>query len=361
MMRALLAPLISLFLVNAAAYSAPRWSALAQARLKSTVKVTSGSCLGAILRLEGSGTLFSYKGRSYVLTSEHAVLHSNSGICHAVYNPESGLREPVRLIAADWSIGAALLELPESFRAIAALTLETGLRFGSDLYDKDSDLGYQFHRAVFGYPVNSTAVMQYHFTNSDMDSQFATGKAPSQFHPMAHVHLSHDVHTEFGMSGGPEFSIYGFTGMLSAMMSDWRSDTGTNAIVIERRDLLLWLQKQFEAPSVALARPAPSQLEGIEQVCTKDLVFEWKERAIHVRPIRSSDCEAARIPYRDPHGFMDKLRALRAPGVIRAEGGIGSIGELIRFLEEAAPEKIESVLQIERVQPPSITSAWPVM
>ncbi len=77
---------------------------------KAIVKVSSYPCQAGRPRFDGSGFLVSYQGDTYVLTSEHVVLHdSNDHVCHEIQNEKETIN--VKLLSADCAKGMALLKI----------------------------------------------------------------------------------------------------------------------------------------------------------------------------------------------------------------------------------------------------------
>lgn len=79
--------------------------------LQITVKVRSGLCRSNDIDFRGSGVLLRIGSQTFVLTSEHVVLHGNDDVCHTIDNDEVGVLH-ARLVEAGWSQGLALLEIP---------------------------------------------------------------------------------------------------------------------------------------------------------------------------------------------------------------------------------------------------------
>lgn len=139
----------------------------------SIVKLASVS-QAANQTFRGSGILFSHQGKSYVLTSEHVLLHGNQDrgnpILHKVWNPKIGSRRAVYL-ASDWSKGLALLSVPDldptpwlDLRNFVADTVGVSDRITVAGYPADSQAlawndrarytsGYRIKSPVYGFPL----------------------------------------------------------------------------------------------------------------------------------------------------------------------------------------------------------------
>ena len=153
------------------------------------VKITSELCNLPTSRHQGSGFLFQNGGKSYVLTSDHVILHSNKNVCHSIWNTVIG-NQKATFRFSDWGEGFALLEVPQ-------LTPQTGWEDLTQYWSiNPSDIRSV---AVAGFPHSSKTLIA---SSSNRVDKYG----PELFYSSGDRSLRiHDIHVEFGMSGGPIF------------------------------------------------------------------------------------------------------------------------------------------------------------
>ena len=247
------------------------------------VKVYSDLC-GGETPLEGSGILFSSENAAYVLTSEHVVLHGQSGFCHRIEHMQLGTFT-VKLKVADWGRGTAILsvvgfpspELLPSIDELAQSSAQQGRRV-----------------TTIGFPAGQTIAF-----SSDLGNILATD-SPRHFlaHSEAIVELLNS-HGEFGMSGGGVFD--NDTGNLVAMLShqylkmvegnrtlvgDFRGQSGgeNHLLAIAIDEIRPWLNNALAANATddpLFVRDPLSQLEGDDVVIADGLRFKASPNPEH--------------------------------------------------------------------------------
>lgn len=253
---------------------------------KPIVKVYSGLCESASLKLEGSGMGFSFKDQNYILTSEHVVVHSNEKYCHKVYLPHSGELN-ADLVAVDWGRGTAILKLKktggEDSTSLAKL--------GENVWDTIDDWDRQQPQS--GSRVNTKGFAHSHknLLESSVGSILTT---QSNRHFLARYGTVIEIlgaHGEFGMSGGAVFdeTQSHFLGMLShqylklvagnrTLIGEYENSSVENHIlVIPSSDLKDWVQNVLEPSSHVyplFLRDPISQLDGKDVVLASGLRFE---------------------------------------------------------------------------------------
>ncbi len=172
-----------LLLSAISAWAAPDWR-------EATVKITSFPCLTESPRYEGSGLVFAREGASYLITSEHVVLHSREKeICH-----EAG-GQRLDLVDADFAAGLALLRFPVA---------EPGAVAFADLREDSGPL------SALGFPAGSEslAVLANGTLLTATSRRALIAGQPTLLEGAG-------LPVEYGMSGGVLLSGNGFAGILS--------------------------------------------------------------------------------------------------------------------------------------------------
>ena len=254
------------------------WAWAADTR-KSVVKVTSGLCSASKMKFKGSGFLFNDAGKSYVLTSEHVVLHGNAKYCHKVWNSSVGTYE-ASLRLAEYGNGLALLELTQvvaDAQELNALT-PSGISEGATL-------------RVAGFPHGGdTAGEDLVFENK---GTVKVAQSQRKLIPtVPWVVLVHGALGEFGMSGGPVFDEQGnFAAILShqyiqlvpggksiiAEFAEGVKILENHLLVIPGSIAIDWVKtvlKAGDAASAFFVRDPKAQLSGKELVLSSGLRFE---------------------------------------------------------------------------------------
>lgn len=156
----------------------------------SSVKVLSGLCGKTISEKKGSGFAVRDGDKLYVLSSDHVIFHGkrSHGVCHKAVD-ESGSSFELELVQVNLGLGLALLEVMDSqqFKGQAfhvsqlkdPLPLQNGQELVANGFPYDSDRQGQAIGSVF--------------------------QVSSRRHliPIVRNMIEIDLHTEFGMSGGP--------------------------------------------------------------------------------------------------------------------------------------------------------------
>lgn len=252
--------------------------------LNSTVKVTSGICGQDGSKFRGSGVLLRDARKTYVLTSDHILINSNSGVCHRVSNSKIGSVK-TKVLVSDWASGIALLEVLGSVSPDVALPLSVIAKRPPAEREKLTVSGFPFE------PFDAKEPTLY--------SEGSVLKAQSTRHVFAHavpmIELF-DTHAEFGMSGGPVFStdesqILGMISHqaielvaggpsrvveISGKKSGEKTHVYNHIFVISPDFISSWLEGYFSDPETfkpALVESPKNQLLGKKSVITDGLEF----------------------------------------------------------------------------------------
>lgn len=225
--------------------------------------------------LYGSGWVFRFKSQTYVLTSEHVVLHTegNEGVvCHRVFHPTSGW-QPARLKHVDWGGGLAILELHENWPTAQPLKPAAALN----------------HEVVIeGFPFHSMTALR------DEQGRILSKKSRRHFIPLVQDMLEvSGAHAEYGMSGAPVFQRNGagdFVGLLSHQVivqrfgreslvasRELESQGTMNLLVIPASDIEPWLRKVL-APE-RTTRPNFTREINSARILASGLAFSIKPQA----------------------------------------------------------------------------------
>ena len=262
--------------------------ALAVVDVSSIVKTSSGLCGDSDHLFHGSGLAFTDSGKSFVLTSEHVLLHGNDRYCHWVWNARLG-KISARLRAVEYGNGLALLELEKPIDALPSLS---GLSPRDGLEGESID--------VIGFAFSQEELI------SKNSGRVLVAQSTRALIPMVpKMTETIDAHGEYGMSGGPVFSDKGeFVGVLShqyvrlipgqkAKVSEFSKDSlsENHLLVIPAAIVLPWVRQAVSAsaplPSY-LVRDPEMQLKGREVVVSSGLRFEFSD-AFKGNPVGGAD------------------------------------------------------------------------
>lgn len=194
---------------------------------KGLVKISSSACEDATVVFHGSGLAFTEGEKTYVITSEHVVIHSGRGFCHSVESPELG-KVPALLVSADWGTGLALLKLEGTFALPSLATLQTiAIKEGDSL----TSAGYPFHS--YDSPIK------------DPRCTLLSAQSKRAYIPLVPYYLEvQGCRVEYGMSGGIAFSNRGgMAGIISHQLL--RSRVGGPAEVVTLESNLVPDDHQF--------------------------------------------------------------------------------------------------------------------
>lgn len=243
------------------------------------VKVTSGPCGSPKSQLKGSGTIFTYQGMTYVLTSEHVVYHSSQmQFCHTVSNT-SLKNQKATLLFADWGMGIALLKL-----SIPAQ--ESFLSFPQDFISSNG-------------PNVTIAGSPYDEVNGIISTQGLIINDQSERLPSVLLQSALEIegaHGEFGMSGGPIIDETSGKSIFRAMLShqvllmrpgsptrasEWdSSEKYQNQLLgIKVEDINKALNRYFQNPAtfkVSFYRSPLGQINHTNEIVTNGLIFKPK-------------------------------------------------------------------------------------
>lgn len=241
------------------------------------VKVGSGLCTGNRNVLRGSGLGFNFKSKSYVLTSEHVVLHGNGDFCHQVRNSDIGVANAILKIA-EYGNGLALLELTK---------FVASWNSWDDLQPLQAVTGMEIQ--VLGFPYEQEELIALNHGN------VLTAASPRNFLPQLNCMIETvNAHGEFGMSGGPVVAADNrFIGLLShqylsltpgrrtlmALFSE-KSQIENHLLIIPGDAIAKWLNLIFRSLDAALpfaVRDPKEQLAGRDVVLAMGLRFTFKD------------------------------------------------------------------------------------
>lgn len=266
------------------------------------VKVSSGPCGSINSQMKGSGSLFTYKGETYVLTSEHVVYHSTQEkFCHSVSNSFIN-DQKATLLFADWGLGIALLKisLPPSSEFLS---------FPQDFIPSQNPA-----IKIAGSPYSDKNGII--FTNGQIINEEGTRL------PTAMLKYSLEIdgaHGEFGMSGGPIFEETDnkaiFRGILSHQVlvmnpgapsraSEWdASQKYQNQLLgIKVEDVNKALNRYFQNPAafkVSFFRTPIGQINHTNEIVSNGLSFKPKIQVIN----KSFNVQLRRAGGVDPIGI----------------------------------------------------------
>ncbi len=239
------------------------------------VKVFSYPCNFASAEFAGSGTLFSYRGKTYVLTSEHVVLHGNKNICHSI-EIANGKHYSVKLVLADWGYGAALLETQENV---------PGTQDMASFFDFSAI--EQARVLAVGYPRRTNNLIQ------DEGYILSISSERPAIPLLKNLVEVKGAHVEFGMSGGALLSKESgqYLGLIThqALESSPEGATSPSAIskgkavsdhffVISANAIAAWVHSVLASPNskaTFVRSPQVQILEHNEIVFSNGLRFEF--------------------------------------------------------------------------------------
>ena len=251
---------------------------------KSIVKLTSSPCqLGRPL-FEGSGILFVYQNRFFVVTSEHVLIHDTTP--QNCLNASNRFLKPVpgKIIRTDYFAGLALLEFKAS-EDLKSLALNWG--------DLKSSEGSDAQLIAMGVPAGAE---QLQILNQ---GQLVTSQGRRALIPGVKIFIEANMlPVEFGMSGG--LLLQGdparFAGIISHQFlkrdpghstsvgtvgEDSGIRSGDLAIAIPALEVRSWLIETLALkPDQAFldwVRKPDSQLNHIEEICYAVLCFQILE------------------------------------------------------------------------------------
>lgn len=272
-----------------------------------TVKVESKRCDDSGVLFEGTGTIFRHKGQSYVITSEHVVLHGKSDIyCHKVYNLHFEYK--ANLLVAEWGRGVALLSI--------AGTPSIELSMFDDIKSFDEKKPTTVVTSGFAAGVSDRT--------EHLGGEVLPGFSKRHFLPMTHgaIELT-NAHGEFGYSGGLVYdsTLERVVGLLSHQYltsSGGRARVGTYTSVspMQRHLLLIpwssireWLLTYFSKKQkfrVRAFRDPSWQVIGRDRVLTSGLSFSAANDSQYCIGTRPTVPGSAGIGGGDPSGTGGK-------------------------------------------------------
>lgn len=238
------------------------------------VKIESFSCSDRSRRLEGTGILILKDGITYVLTSEHVVLHdSSSGSCHRVMGKNTGL------LSADVNSGLALLEFQED---LPAEILNRGIPFG-----RHRSVTIDDRVGILGFPLGSRDLIT--LTGGRVrDPESRRGLIPS----VLTLIESDRTPVEYGFSGGPLIAQdlkgdWRLAGLVSHQVlrrgegrasrideMEQAAEPFDIALSIPAREIDAWMKRALDQQSqIEWARVPTEQLRGLSTLTSGPLQF----------------------------------------------------------------------------------------
>lgn len=154
------------------------------------VKVTSTPLTGGARGFEGSGVVVHHKGKTYILTSEHVVLHDATGLFarNDYVSENANAAVATKFLQSDFGLGLALLEIEKSNFTpgfeLTQLSQRTMPAVGSAAW-------------TVGFPYGSRSIVadpEGHVQSTTTESA-VLAEVPKMIQ-------SEGAHAEFGMSGG---------------------------------------------------------------------------------------------------------------------------------------------------------------
>lgn len=248
-----------------------------------TVKVFSGTFDESVV-FRGSGLGFRHGGRSYVVTSDHVILHDvdeRGRNRHRVLT-SSGAELECEFIMADYGRGLGLLRVNAADEA--ALTAP----WPEFAEIKPVEVARAARVAMMGYPAMATGLVR------DTSGAVSDPHLSSElFIQVEHLVEIRNGHAEFGMSGGvvaaldadPDGGAGGFVGTIShqiysegSVAVSARASQNT-ILAIPASQVLAWLASYFADPN----HPPTRLFQTTEQVLWKEgasftsgaLEFDW--------------------------------------------------------------------------------------
>ncbi|MDB2447437.1 serine protease, partial [bacterium] len=185
-----------------------------------TVSLKSYECSNPAKTIDGSGYPFAYKGKTYILTSDHVVFQSHSNRYCFQVTTTNGYKYSAKFVASEWGKGLAILK-PDNFPPQKIVDI----RHWESTFPKP-----ELKIFSVGYTNRTLKILQKNhysisFNNSDRNIFAAVDNII-----LANINLS-----EPGMSGGPVFSEEHrhFIGIMTHQLYNWFTDSSG----IEQPDL----------------------------------------------------------------------------------------------------------------------------
>ena len=244
---------------------------------------------------KGSGLLFRRDGKTYVVTSDHVMLHGDEGYSHRITSPTYG-EHKVKLLVAEWAMGLALLE-------VAALSPSPDFPELGQLWSALPDKGDSV--TLVGYPLNSDQPIE-DSRGKVVDPRFES----PLFYSVPQLIQVLEAHGEFGMSGGPLFSSAGkFLGLLSHQIVKQGPRPENKLLILPAAAVHTWLSTYFKDPAgyrSAFYMPPTMQFDMSESVAVGDIAFtEYRDGSIETSWLGGSQ-SGAKLP--DPSGILERIR-----------------------------------------------------
>ena len=229
------------------------------------VKIQSSRCDEEVV-YKGSGLLFQNTGKTYVLTSDHVLLHGKKGFCQTIWNSELDEQKAVFLVA-DWGKGLALLEVPgltpkSSWPSLTQLTEVVPLQNGDPV-------------EVTGFPFGSEKLLK------DRNGRVLDLKSQKHlFVELDDLIEIQGAHGEFGMSGAPVFSQDSqFAGVLSHQgLIPGSAKLNGNLLAIPAVAVSAWLKRYFNDPehfALTFFEDPGTQLIKWDEVHSGEMTFTF--------------------------------------------------------------------------------------
>jgi len=224
-------------------------------------------------RLEGSGLLFRYQNRAYVLTSEHVLIHDNVHAGQSVESSQFGIRA-AKLIVSDWGRGLGLLEVMDL----------DAKKISFEFYDKSPGFNesrmhaswkqIDFERKfIAGYPFGTSELR---VVKPQIPIELVFGEPfQSKVHPLAKV-LHINMSAEFGMSGGVyiynNVHLFGVLSYLQSLLPGLSPDV----FAIDRETIDEFLLRSFAGVKPECEQKLEEQLQGKIPACGERLIAQVK-------------------------------------------------------------------------------------
>lgn len=227
----------------------------------SVVKIRSYYKSAALQPRVGSGLLIKFKGKRFVLTSDHIVYHGEKSFTHEVLDSE-GHAGKLKFLLSDAGKGFALLSFVEHEEDFLFFDFDNALR---DVASDDEEI------SLMGFPADSDGLLV------DSKAIIQSTRFPSAlFVELETLIKVKSGHGEFGMSGGAAFSKKGtYRGILSHQIVENSVNHVlliSSQTVFESMDSLFDQDGNLKVPSpIALFQDPAQQASDFVSYRTKDL------------------------------------------------------------------------------------------
>ena len=242
----------------------------------SIVKVRSYPCLSKRPVFEGSGILVSYRNDTFVVTSEHVLIHDEGPrFCHEVTSEKLGVVKS-KLIAVSFTKGLGLLQVP---------SLKHSLAINSEELNTSIELNQSY--SALGFPAGGKKLQTL------KNGKLITSQSERYFIPLVRDMLElSGLPVEYGMSGGVLIDGNNlFAGILSHQVlrrnpgemsrvgvvdSLQPTRFGDLTLAIPAAEVYQWLDSTLSGHGERWQRYVEGQLKGQSILRYGPLLFELK-------------------------------------------------------------------------------------